>query len=966
MKRPGGGARVSFKKHGFLMTARFRIQAVGVFTLLLGGIYIASSPAQQPVSAPSDDAIAIPPDRGAAGLSRWLEALQTRDSLLMFTAHPDDEDGGMLAYEVRGRGARAALMTLTRGEGGQNVMSQDLYDALGLARTEELLLAGRYMGIEQYFSRAVDYGFSKTKEEALEKWGHGRVLSDAVRVVRMTRPLVVMSVFVGAATDGHGHHQVAGQLAQEVFNAAGDPAQFPEQIREGLRPWSPLKVYAHTPFFQVTGDRMYDYAIDKFVPVRFFDYVNGKAMNQPPETTLEIPEGLPAPAAGLTFLQIAREGLGLQKTQTGGGAIPPAAPYSSAYHRYGSRVPAAENEKSFFDGIDVSLGGIATLSPGDSKFLKDGLAAIAGFAGDALRQYQVHQPAGIAPPLAGGLKATRALLEQVQSSPLPEPGKGDVIFELSVKEQQFEKALAAALEISFQTTVAAEPAGGGRGAPTLSATEAALAAAMRGRGGGPTFTMAVPEQSFLVEARLFNQSPETLAVAGIDIEPAGAKKWPIRPLGTAAGEVPAGQDAQWRFSVTAPPDAALTRPYFTRPNDEQPYYDLADARYRNLPLAPYPLAARARLVYRGVPFEVTQDVQTSERVQGFGILQNPLLMGPAISVWVSPAAGAVPVGSKSFAFTATIHSNVKGPAAGTLRLKLPAGWHATPAESPFSMARDGEDQTVTFSVAPDVVKPADYTITALAEYQGREYSEGYHLTGYAGLRPYPYYRPATYKAVGVEVRTAPGLTIGYLPGTGDDVPTALANLGQAVRILDTRDLTHGDLSAYDAIVLGVRAYAVRTDLKAANGRLMEYVKNGGTLIVQYNLQDFDHDYGPYPLALGMNPEKVVDETAPVVLLDRAGPALAWPNRITEDDFKGWVEERGHGFLRSWDPHYTPLVETHDPEQDPQKGGLLLARYGKGFYVYDALALYRQLPSGVPGAYRLLADLVSLGKNPNWK
>jgi len=944
------------------MTQRFPIAAVCGILLL---IPILRGLSQAP-PAPSIDAMPATPDRGAAGIARWLRALQTRASLVMFTAHPDDEDGGMLAYEVRGQGARAALMTLTRGEGGQNVMSQDLYDALGLARTQELLIADRYMGVDQYFSSGVDYGFSKTREEALEKWGYERVLSDAVRVVRMTRPLVVMSVFMGAATDGHGNHQVAGQMAQEVFNAAGDPAKFPEQIREGLRPWSPLKVYARAPFFQATAEGMYDYAIDKFVPVRFFDYVTQKAFTQGPDTTLEIPEGLAAPAAGMTFLQIAREGLGFQKTQNGGGAVPDAAPFNSPYHRFASRVAAAAHETSFFDGIDVSIRGIATLAAGDPKFLQDGLAAIAKPAADALRDYRVDRPSAIAPLLAEGLKQTRALMSQVQSSSVAEPGKSDVLFELGVKQQQFEKALAAALEISFQSAVAAENPGGGRGAPTQTATDAAFAAARGGRGAAPTFTIAIPKQSFSVEAQLFNQSPEPLGVDGVKLEASDGKNWEIRAEGSPVREVSAGKQSLWRFSLTAPPDAALTRPYFSRPNDEQPYYDLIDARYRNLPSAPYPLAVRARVVYRGVAFDVAGVVQTNERVPGFGAIENPLLMGPAISVWVSPSAGAVPLGSKSFAFTATVHTNVIGPASGTLRLKLPAGWRATPPQFPFAFARNGEDRTVTFSVSPDIVKPAEYTITAVAEYNGQEYSEGYHLAGYPGLRPYPYYRPATYKAVGVAVNAAPGLKIGFLPGTGDDVPKALDNLGLKARILAASDLTDGDLSEYDAIILGVRAYAVRADLKAANGRLMDYVKNGGVLIVQYNLQDFDHDYGPYPFTLGNNPQKVVDENSPVTLLEPSNPAFAWPNKIAESDFKGWVEERGHGFMRSWDPHYTPLVETHDPDQDPQKGGLLLARYGKGFYIYDSFALYRQLPSGVPGAYRMLANLVSLGKNPQWK
>jgi len=940
------------------------ILALGTTVLLAGGLCAIFAQRAEP----SAEAFEVPPDRGAAGMARLLRSLQTRASLLLFTAHPDDEDGGMLAYETRGLGARAGLMTLNRGEGGQNVMSMDMYDALGLIRTQELLVADRYMGVEQFFSRVIDYGFSKTREEALEKWDHERVLADSVRVLRMVRPLVVASVFLGAPTDGHGNHQVAGQMAQEAFIAAGDPTRFPEQIQEGLKPWAPLKVYARVPFFRVTPEGMYDYAIDKFVPVRFFDYVTQKWSNEGPAITVEIPEGIPAPAAGLTYLQIAREGLGFQKTQNGGGTLPVPVSYNSGYHRYGSRVTAADKETSFFDGIDVSVGGISTLATGDTQFLKDGLARISQLAADAI-QYAADRPAVIAPVLADGLKATRELIDRVQASGLAEPGKSDVLFELRVKERQFEKTLVAALEISFQTTVAAEDpgrGGRGRGAPQ-SSTDAAFLSGRGGRGGGPTFTIAIPEQSFGVEAQLYVEGPENVSVASVDVAASDGKNWNVHPASAEnrLGEVKGGTQGQWRFEVTVPANAALTRPYFTRPDEEQPYYDLSDPRYRNLPLAPYPLAVHARLSFHGVPFEVAQDVQTSERVPGIGIIENPLLVGPAISVTVSPTAGAVPLESKSFAFTCTVHSNVKGPAQGTVHVELPAGWRANPPQSPFSFSRDGEDQTLRFSIAPDAVKQASYTITAVAEYDGRSYKEGYHLVGYPGIRPYPFYRPATYKAVGVNVKTAPGLHVGFLPGTGDDVPKALENLGVNVRILATSDLTHGDLSVYDTIILGTRAYAVRQDLKSANARLMEYVKNGGVLIVQYNLQDFDHDYGPYPFTLGANPQKVVDENSPVTLVDQNSPALSWPNRITEADFKGWIEERGHGFMRSWAPQYQPLVETHDPDQDPQKGGLLLARYGKGFYVYDAFALYRQLPTGVPGAYRLMANLASLSKNPQW-
>lgn len=870
----------------------------------------------------------------------------------MIVAHPDDEDGGMLAYQSRELGARATLLTLNRGEGGQNVMTMDLYDALGLIRTQELLASDRYYGVDQYWARVIDYGFSKTREEALQKWGHDRVLSDCVRVVRMTRPLIITSVFAGAPTDGHGNHQVSGQMAQEVFLAAGDPNRFPEQLREGLRPWTPLKVYARVPFFSTTKEGIYDYATGKYVPVRFFDYVHQTWINQRPQANVEIPEGSRNPAAGLTSLQIGREGWGYQKSQNGGGTIPPPAPYNAPYHRYGSRLQSPEKEKSFYDGIDVSLTGIATLAKGDTSFLREGLERISRLADDACTRYRPDDPVSIAPALADALKATRALAQQVRASRLDEPGKSDVAFELQVKEKQFEKALALALGLSFEATVAPEKERTGPFA----------------RFGGPsvTFLIAIPGQSFGVESHLLNQSSEALGIESIEVKPSDGKAWKIRPVASPKPTLGAGQEMRLKFAVSAPDDAQLTKPYFSRPDQEQPYYDLSDERYRNLSFAPYPLSAVARLTYRGTELECRQVVQSMQRIEKIGLQAQPLLMGPAISVAVSPAAGAVPLTATSFAFSCAIHSNVKGPAKGMLRLRLPSGWLSTPGEYPFSMAADGETQTLTFQVAPRSIKPESYQIKAVAEYQGKMYQEGYRLVGYPGLVPYPYYRPATYKAVGVDVKTAPGLRVAFLPGTGDDVPRALEDLGISVKILSANDIEAGNLNDYDAIVLGVRAYAVNAELRAANARLLDYVKNGGVLIVQYNLQNFDHDYGPYPFSLGSNPQKVVDETSAVKILDLNNPVLTWPNKITEADFRGWEEERGHGFLEKWDQHYKALVETHDPNQDPQRGGLLIARYGRGMYIYDAFALYRQLPAGVPGAYRILANLVSVGKNPKWK
>jgi LmbE family N-acetylglucosaminyl deacetylase len=892
----------------------------------------------------------IAPDRGAAGLSQALAAIRTRASVLMIVAHPDDEDGGMLAAETRGRGARGSLMTLTRGEGGQNAMSPDMYDELGLVRTQELLQADRYYGVDQYWGSVIDYGFSKTREEAIEKWGYERVLSDVVRVVRMTRPLILTSSFAGAPTDGHGNHQVAGQMAQEAFVAAADPKRFPEQIREGLRPWAPVKVYARVPFFAPTKDNtIYDYATDKYVPIRFRNYVDQSWINERPPTNLEIPEGQFDPAAGLTYLQIGRTGWGFEKSQNGGGTTPPEGVYNAAYHRYGSRVEAGGKDKSFYDGIDISLPGIASLARGDTAFLKTGLERIAKLADETCEKYRPGSPTQIAPLLADGLRATRDLLAQVQASALPEPGKSDVAFELNVKQEQFEKALALALEVSFNAVVAPEKEPDNRfgGAQAI------------------TFTIAIPGQKFLVQTNLHNNGAERIAIEEIAVAASDGKAWAIKADKPAAGSIAGGTENNLKFAVSAPEDAAITKAYFTRPNREQPYYNLTDERFRNLSLPPYPLIASARLSFKGEAFSLRRVVEANQRLDGIGIVADPLIMAPAISVSVTPSAGAVPLSADAFAFSCELRSNVKGPAKGSVRLRLPTGWNSTPSQAPFSFGHDGDTSTLTFQVTPHSLQAGNYEIRAVADYGGKTYEEGFRLVGYTGLRSYPSYRPATYKAVGVDVKTAPSLRIGFLPGTGDDVPRALEDLGVKLQILSAADIETGDLSPFDAIVLGVRAYAVRPELRAANSRLMSYVSNGGVLIVQYNQQNFDRDYGPYPFSVGNGP-RVVDEASPVKILEPQSPLLTWPNKITTADFDGWQEERGHGFLQKWDEHYQALLETHDPDQDPQKGGLLLTRFGKGIYVYDAYALYRQLPEGVPGAYRILANLISAGKNPGWR
>lgn len=937
------------------MTLRLNKRFIGAVTAaIVLGLPIASpsflARAQSPISVSKTPPAAADPlaaDRGATGLWQSLQKLHTRASLIMVTAHPDDEDGGMLTYESRGQGARAVLLTLNRGEGGANVMSPDYFDALGLVRTQELLAADRYYGTQEYWTPVIDYGFSKTKEEALDKWDHDRVLGSVVRVIRMTRPLVVTSIFVGGHTDGHGNHQTAGQLAQEAFKAAGDPNRFPEQMKEGLRPWKPLKDYGHVPFAMITDKGIYDYADGKYYPVEFQNYTNGTVEKGMLSTDVEIPTGEYSPHLGLTYSQLSHLGLGFQKSQNGGTGMSPAEDDNSGYHRFASVVAVSGKEKSFFDGIDISLMGIATLAQGgDSAFLKEGLTQINGIVEKAMAGFSADKPETITSTLAAGLKATNELIEKVSSSSLSDDSKYDILHELKIKQVQFENAIAESLGLSIIATVAPEKEPTGPFARFMRNPE--------------TFTVALPGQKFHVNVHVNSPTDTPVQLESISVANPTKEQWAVQAESEAAGTLKhAAKDV--RFSVEVPQNAAYTKPYFSRPDIEQAYYNLDEPQYANLPLAPYPLWATLKFSVDGVPFEIPHVVQSVRRITGPGLVLNPLVVGPAISLTIVPSSGIVPVSAKAFDVTVTVHSNVKGPAKGTVKLELPPGWKAQ--EQEFATAKDGEDQTRQFHVTPGKIEQKPYKITAVATYDGHDYKIGYRTVGYPGLRPYNLYRASTYNTTGVDVKVAPALNVGYIVGAGDDVPQSLVNLGINVHFLSPEDLAKADLSKFDTIITGVRAYAVREDLKTYNNRLLDYVKNGGVAIVQYNTPEYDNNYGPYPYKMGENPEEVTDEASKVQILEPTNPMFNWPNKISAADFEHWVEERGSKFLESWDSHYQALLETHDPGQAEQKGGLVYAKYGKGVYVYCAYAFYRELPEGVPGAYRLFANLVSVGKSP---
>ena len=903
----------------------------------------------------------LPFDRGATGLVQSLRKLATRASLIQINAHPDDEDGGMLAYESRAVGADVSLLALNRGEGGQNVMTGDFWDALGILRTQEHLQANHFYGDHLYYTRVADFGFSKTLEEALSQWGHDRVLEDVVRVVRTVRPMVVTSVFAGYVSDGHGHHQTSGVMAQEVFKAAADPKMFPDQIKEGLRPWAPLKVYARVPFARVTEKGIFDYATGKWEPVVFKNYVTGEVMHHVPSATVEVPEGTYDPAVGESYFQLAREGLNEQKSQNGGVGRPPAGKFDSPYHLYATRVESGvppAHEDSFYQGIDTTLPGIAGyLKSGDAADVKDKLQGIAQQVSEATAAFDARRPDKCAPALARGLEQTRALIHELQQG-RQDDGHYDALHELQLKQVQFEQALNQALGIQLLAVVQPQGVDAARIGP-FGPTDAASAAA-----GSPfASTTVIPGQSFAVAVHVADQGLAPVQVQSVKITPT-ASDWKVTEQSPALTGLAPGAASDLLFSATVPQDAPITQPYFSRPSLEQSYYDIHDSQYLTLPTMPYPLTASFTYMYDGVAVTAQEVVQTARRETGLGISLNPLLVAPAISVRVTPPAGVMPLSATTLPLDVIVHSSVKGPASGTVALKLPAGWRSEPQTATFATTRDNEDVHLHFTVDPRGVQPKQYVISAVATSGGKQFTQGFYTIGWPGIRPYPLYSPAAYRATGVDVKTAPNLRVAYVMGTGDDVPQSLENLGIHVTQLSSSDLAGSDLSGYDAIVLGIRTYAARPELRVLNNRLLDYVKNGGLIISEYQTAEYDRNYGPYPLSVPGDAEKVVEERGEVKITRPGDPVFTWPNQITLADFNGWVEERGHGFLRSYDSHYTAPTEMHDVGQDPQTGGLVYAQYGKGYYVYLAFAFFREMPEGVPGSYRIMANLLSIGKNPN--
>ena len=904
-------------------------------------------------------------DRGAAGAWHRIRKLATTASIMHVTAHPDDEHSGMLTLASRGWGARTALLSLNRGEAGANAIGPELFDGLGLIRTRELVLSGRYYGLDDlYFTTAVDYGYSKTVEETFRSWDREAVLEDMVRVLRLNRPIVVVSRFHGSRRDGHGNHHAAGVLTPEAVVAAADPERFPDQIaREGLRPWRVARLYRGG----VRAGEPYHVAVD----------ANGYS-----------------PSLGMTYQRWASMGLSLQRSQTsgrmrrGGGQVywyesvaggePEAGsrPLEDGFVRQNGPEMADNRDMggfvgqnglqvadNFFAGLDTRLTGLPTLLGEDvGAGVAGRLAEVQDVIDGVVRDFDFTAPEASVAGLARGLALLRAVTGEA-GVPV-ETG-----FHLAVKERQFEDAIMAAAGVEVLAELATEAGG----------------------------AVVVPGEVVEVAVGVESAIPGRVELAGAHVVVGAGDGWGAgggadRGDREGAGRGDRGGDAvtispEGPTEVRIPADAATEGPYFERAGLAENHYRVSDSADLHLPWRRPRFVAGLELLVDDVEVALTRPVVGWVPNLPYGSLARRVEVLPAVSVSVSPAVRIVPRGNVAGARESGRPGGSSGQPAGDAvanagraidvlvrieahapdvsvegRMEFPAGWTATPASVRHDFRGRGEVAEASFSISPPAAWNGDGLVDAVARatLRGttREYRTGYRTIEHRDLPLARLRHEARTLVRSVAVAPLDGVTVGYVMGVGDEVPAAIEALGATVRLLGEADLTGAALDGFDAIVVGTRAYAVRRDLVDNNQRLLDYARGGGNLVVLYQTQEFvPGEMAPYPASLPRGAEEVSEEDAPVELLVPDHPLLAGPNRISGADFAGWLEQRGSKFFTEWDPAYTPLVETHDTGQEPQRGIWLTAEVGAGRYGYLALALHRQLPYGVPGAFRILSNVL---------
>jgi LmbE family N-acetylglucosaminyl deacetylase len=840
-----------------------------------------------------------------------LEKFRQMGSVLYIAAHPDDENTELLAYLSLGRNYRTAYLSLTRGDGGQNVLGADLREKLGVARTQELLVARQIDGAQQFFSRAIDFGFSKSSSETLNVWNKQEVLSDIVRIIREFRPDVIITRFSPSPGGTHGHHTASAILAMEAFKLAGDPKAFPEQQ---LTPWQPKRIFWNISTFQH----------DKAVGVE----------------ALKIDVGGKDPVSGQSFLEIAGKSRAMHKTQGFDSFRMPGADNVERLESF-HLLDGAPATSGIFEGVDTTWNRV------------HGGEEIGKAADQIITHFDPHNVMASVPAL---LKL-RSQLSALLPNSLPVPG---------------ENVVTAGVESVAESGVGFDPglvSGPGPGAvsglvadPLVSVVREKLLQldcilrACLGLKVETTVSRSdvVPGEALKLHhmATISTKPPTAISVRWMAVRYPGIKKEVTKDI-----DLHLNQSSSWDSTETLPLSAPLTQPWWLRTEGTPGMFHADDAKLIGAPESPPSFPIENVFEVGGQILVIAdQPVQVITNSKGDSVRRRLDVIPPVSLRFVPNVAISTPGASRKVEVEVTAsrdHSQ------GTLQLQSPVDWEIAPPKRPFQLAKAGQRLQVEFTItAPS--KSDTAKVVARAEVNGVSCCTQREEINYPHIPTQVIQMPAVLKALSVDLKKR-GNTIGYLPGAGDSLPENIKQMGYHVKVLDESKVTPDELRTLDAVVIGVRAFNVRDQIATAMPALCEYAKSGGTVIVQYNRPDKLKVAKIAPYDLHISADRVTDENAPVIFLAPEHPVLNTPNKITSADFDGWVQERGLYFPNQWDNHFTPILAFADPGEAPVKGSLLVAQYGKGYFVYTGLVFFRQLPAGVPGAYRLFANLLSLGK-----
>ncbi len=804
---------------------------------------------------------------GSTEIQLNLEKLGVLGNVLMIAAHPDDENTALLAWLAKSRKYRTAYLSLTRGEGGQNLIGSEQGDLMGVIRTQELLAARRLDGAEQYFSRAIDFGFSKTAAETFTKWDRKTILGDVVWTIRRFRPDVVILIFSGTARDGHGQHQVSSIIGKEAFRAAADPKQFPEQLAY-VEPWQAKRLMMNLPSYTPEMEKQ----------------------SAATPNTLLVDPGEFDPLLGVSFAEIAGMSRSQHRSQAMG--FPER---KGAQKSYLLTVDGDAAAKDMFDGVDTTWNRI------------EGGGKVGDLLAKALLELPARNPEKVLPIL---MEARQALVKL----------NG---FYASQKKQELDELIVKAAGLWLDATAERY--------------------------------QIVPGKPVKISAQALARLNTKVELSEVTLASLGITQKPDRAL---AHNVTFIQTLQATFPAGTP----YTQPYWLQLPKKGDLYNIADVRELNVP-ENQPLTAQFKVKVEGQELTLLRPVifRYVDRVRGE--LTRPVIIVPPVTLKLSEKALIFPSRSAK-EIEVQVTANQAGES-GVIKLELPTGWRSTPQSMAFVLTETGEQATVKFNLTPP---DHDFVgkVKAIATTASGEVAQAQDSILYEHIPPQAVFPLAEAKLVRADIQLA-AKRIGYIMGAGDEVPPYLRQLGAEVVLLSADDLARSDFKKFDAVLTGVRAYNTRPDLRANVQRIFDYVKNGGTYVVQYNVMEggfFGGDpkilehVGPYPMKI--TSARVTEEDAQVEFV-ASNPLMQWPNLISQKDFDGWIQERGLYYASEYDPKYQSLLSSHDTGEANLTGGTLYTAYGKGHYIFTPLAWFRELPAGVPGAYRIFANLLSAGK-----